>query len=59
MGFSCVLLPKLGSSIRMCTDYRHENTFINDDSYSLLTVHGTIDYAGNAAFMTKIDLLSD
>ena len=53
----CLLVPKEGGSMRVCTDYRKVNMVTIKDSYPLPRVDDIIDAIGTAKFATKIDLL--
>lgn len=53
----CVLVPKPGGSHRFCTDYRKVNALTVSDSYPLPRIEDCVETAGNATYLTKIDLL--
>lgn len=48
----CLLVPKEGGQLRMCTDYRRLNVVTIPDSYPLPRVDDLIDAVGQS----KIDL---
>lgn len=53
----CVLVPKPDGTFRLCTDYRKVNQFTRADCYPLPRIEDVIDSVGNAAYVTKLDLL--
>ena len=53
----CVLVPKPDGSFRLCTDYRKVNQLTRADSFPLTRIDDIIDSVGNAAYVTKLDLL--
>ena len=53
----CVLVPKPGNKIRLCTDYRKLNSVTIKDSFPLPRITDILDSIGNAAFLTQIDML--
>ncbi len=53
----CLLVKKSDSTFRFCTDFRRVNAITKPDSYPLPRMEDCVDRVGNAAFVTKIDLL--
>ena len=53
----CVLVPKPGNKVRLCTDYRKLNSVTIKDSFPLPRITDILDSIGNAAFLTQIDML--
>ena len=53
----CVLVPKSDGSVRFCTDFRKVNALTKTDSYPIPRIDDCIDRIGNAAYITKCDLL--
>ncbi len=53
----CLLVKKYDSTFRFCTDFRRVNAITKPDSYPLPRMEDCVDRVGNAAFVTKIDLL--
>ncbi len=53
----CLLVNKSDSTFRFCTDFRRVNAITKPDSYPLPRMEDCVDRVGNAAFVTKIDLL--
>jgi len=52
----CLLVPKEGGQLRMCTDYRRLNVVTIPDSYPLPRVDDLIDAVGQSKYLSKIDL---
>jgi len=53
----CLLVKKTDGTFRFCTDFRRVNAVTKPDSYPLPRMEDCVDHVGNAAFVTKIDLL--
>lgn len=53
----CLLVKKSDGTFRFCTDFRRVNSVTKPDSYPLPRMEDCVDRVGNAAFVTKIDLL--
>lgn len=53
----CLLVPKEGGAMRLCTDYRKLNQITVPDPYPLPRIDDMIDTVSNAKYLTKIDLL--
>ncbi|XP_076032460.1 uncharacterized protein LOC143020182 [Oratosquilla oratoria] len=53
----CLLVPKEGGQLRLCTDYRRVNSITVPDAYPLPRVDDLIDEVGTAQYITKIDLM--
>ncbi|KAI2645271.1 Retrovirus-related Pol polyprotein [Labeo rohita] len=53
----CLLVRKLDSIYRFCTDYRKLNAITKPDAFPLPRVKDCVDQVGTAKFVTKIDLL--
>ena len=53
----CLLVPKEGDQLRLCTDYRRVNSITVPDAYPLPRVDDLIDEVGTAQYITKIDLM--
>lgn len=53
----CLLVPKEGGQLRLCTDYRRVNTVTQPDPYPLPRIDDLIDTVGQSKFISKIDLL--
>ena len=52
----CVLVPKPGNKVRLCTDYRKLNSVTIKDGFPLPHID-ILDSIGNAAYFTQIDML--
>ena len=52
-----VLVPKPDGSQRFCIDYRKVNAVTKTDSFPLPRIEDCIDQVGNAAYVSKIDLM--
>ena len=53
----CLLVPKEGGELRLCTDYRRVNAATQPDPYPLPRIDDLIDTVGQSRFISKIDLL--
>ena len=53
----CLLVPKEGGGMRLCTDYRKLNQITVADPYPVPRIDDLIDTVSDASFLTKIDLL--
>ena len=53
----CVLVPKEGGQMRMCTDYRRVNSVTVPDSYPIPRVDDLVDSVGQSKYLSKLDLL--
>ena len=56
-GSPCVLVLKLDSTYRFCTDFRRVNAVAKSDSYVIPRVDDYIDQMGQLQYITKFDLL--
>ncbi len=52
-----IACKKSDGTFRFCTDFRRVNAITKPDSYPLPRMEDCVDRVGNAAFVTKIDLL--
>ena len=52
-----VLVPKPDGSQRFCIDFRKVNAVTKTDSFPLPRIEDCIDQVGNAAYVSKIDLM--
>lgn len=53
----CILVPKEGGQLRLCTDYRRVNAVTVPDSYPIPRIDDLVDSIGKSKFISKIDLL--
>jgi transposase InsO family protein len=53
----CILVPKEGGGMRLCTDFRRVNTLTKSDCFPLPHIDDCVQRVGDSKFVTKVDLL--
>ena len=53
----CLLVPKEGGQLRLCTDYRKLNAVTIPDSYPIPRIDDLVDSVGQSKYLSKVDLV--